>query len=344
MVVGEASRFRVVDRQGANQPVVEHQRTHQRRLQRRLAADAAGLEVGARPCVHQRTQIAAHPAHQALAVLDRERLQHLGVDACGEPAAEHVAGFLVEEERAGRERHQAAQLRRDERHRVGHAEAGAHRLRDLVERVDLAMRQRDVLEHARGCLIGRGGGNRRGAEGRKRQPSRRLAVQPRLVVERRQVLDEQVHQVRVEGQTGLGLQRRQCVLGRERAMLRPLRGQRVEVIHHREDARAKRNLIALEPGRIALAIPSLVVAVDDRRHRIRERHRRDDLGAHLRMHLHPLELLGGQRTGLRQDVLGHRELADVVQQRRRADALYVGRRHADDARQARGMHLHPPDP
>ena len=126
-------------------------------------------------------------------------------------------------------------------------------------------------------------------------------------------------------------------------MRRPLRRQRVEVIDDRQDARAERDLLALETGRIALAVPALVVAVDDRRDRVGKRHRRDDLGAHLRMHLHPLELLVGQRTGLRQDVLGHRELADVVQQRRRPHALHVGRRHAHDARQAGGMHLHAAD-
>ncbi len=122
-------------------------------------------------------------------------------------------------------------------------------------------------------------------------------------------------------------------------MRRSLRGQRVEVIDDRQDARANRNLVALEAGRIALAVPALVMAVDDRRDRIGKRHRRDNLGAHLRMHLHPLELFVGQRTGLRQDVLRHGELADVVQQRRRPDALDVGRRHAHDARQPSGMHL-----
>ena len=53
----------------------------------------------------------------------------------------------VEEQGARRERHQVRQPRRDERHRVRHAQARAHRLRDLVERVDLAMRDRDVVEH-----------------------------------------------------------------------------------------------------------------------------------------------------------------------------------------------------
>src|SRR2546422_3820529 len=45
-------------------------------------------------------------------------------------------------------------------------------------------------------------------------------------------------------------------------------------------------------------------------------HRPDDLSAHLRVDADFLELFLRQRARLRQDVLGDRELADVVQQRR----------------------------
>ena len=106
-----------------------------------------------------------------------------------------------------------------------------------------------------------------------------------------------------------------------RLVVRPLRHQRVEVVDDRQDARAERNLLTLQPGRIALAVPALVVAQDQRRHGIRERHRADDVGADLRMRADLLELFGRQRARLGQDVLGHRQLADVVQQRRRLHAL-----------------------
>ena len=52
-----------------------------------------------------------------------------------------------------------------------------------------------------------------------------------------------------------------------------------------------------------------------------------------------LELLLGERPGLREDVLGHGELADVVQQRRGLDALDLVGRHPERARQARGVDL-----
>ena len=50
-----------------------------------------------------------------------------------------------------------------------------------------------------------------------------------------------------------------------------------------------------------------------------------------------------QRARLRQDVLGHRELADVVQQRRGLDALDLVVGHAQRARQAGGVDLHAAD-
>ncbi len=126
-------------------------------------------------------------------------------------------------------------------------------------------------------------------------------------------------------------------------MIRPLRHQRVEVVDDRQDARAERDLFTLQPGGIALAVPALVMAEDQRRHRIRERHRADDVGADLRMGADLLELFGRQRPRLRQDVLGHRQLADVVQQRRRLHALDVVLGHPERARERRRVELHAPD-
>ena len=59
---------------------------------------------------------------------------------------------------------------------------------------------------------------------------------------------------------------------------------------------------------------------DERRDRVRKWYSRDDVRADLRMCLYLLELFGGQRPRLREDVLRHSELADVVQQRRRRTA------------------------
>ena len=95
----------------------------------------------------------------------------------------------------------------------------------------------------------------------------------------------------------------------------------------------------LQPGRIAAAVPPLVVAQDERRHRIRERDAGDDVGADLRVNADLLELFGRQRTRLGEDVLRHGELADVVQQRGRPDRLDFVVGHAERACHARRVHL-----
>src|SRR5207247_7717758 len=97
--------------------------------------------------------------------------------------------------------------------------------------------------------------------------------------------------------------------------------QRVEVVDDRKDARAERDLIALQAARVPLAIPPLMMAEDQRCDRIGKRHAADDFGADLRMDADLLELFLRQRTWLREDVLGYRQLADIVEQRSGLDAL-----------------------
>src|SRR2546429_230182 len=79
------------------------------------------------------------PSGETLAGVHGDLLDDLGVGSRREPAAQRLGLLIVQEERRARERHQVAQLRGNQRHRVRHAEARAHRLRDLVERVDLAV-------------------------------------------------------------------------------------------------------------------------------------------------------------------------------------------------------------
>src|SRR5260370_33599701 len=46
---------------------------------------------------------------------------------------------------------------------------------------------------------------------------------------------------------------------RQRRFIRALRGQHIEDIRHRQNARAQRNLLTFEPRRIAAAVPRLVM-------------------------------------------------------------------------------------
>ena len=152
VILGERRGARRVHRQRAHQPIANGQRAHQRAdASVVVVRDARGLEIGRGPCVQERAAVRAHPSDDALALPDHERPQQLGVHSRRKAAPERLAVGVVEEERARRERHDVAQLRRDERHRVRDAEPRAHRLGDVVERVDLAVRVRDLLEHRRLC-------------------------------------------------------------------------------------------------------------------------------------------------------------------------------------------------
>lgn len=126
-------------------------------------------------------------------------------------------------------------------------------------------------------------------------------------------------------------------------VVRPVRHQRVKVVDGREDARAERDLFGLEAGRVPPTVPPFVMAQDERHDGIREGHAADDFRADLRMNADLLELFLGERARFGQDVLGHGELADVVQQRGGLDALDLGLGHAERPRKAGRVHLDAPD-
>ena len=199
------------------------------------------------------------------------------------------------------------QLRRNQRHRVRHAQAGAHRLRDLVERVDLTVRDGDVVEDRtrRSSALGR-----RGADVTRPDESPRY---PSSSVESG---GDSSGTSTTRGSSALPAS---CAAARrgaaaDRLVIRADGGQRVEVV---DDARTRAPSGISSPFRPqdSPAVPALVMAQDQRRDRIGKRDRRDDVGADLRDDADLLELLRGERPRLREDVLGHGQLADVVQQR-----------------------------
>ena len=143
------------------------------------------------------------------------------------------------------------------------------------------------------------------------------------VADNRQLLDEEVDERRIERAPRF-VRRVPARSPAKRRVIRTFRRD-VEVVHNADDARADRDGVPLKGLRIAGAVPAFVVAEDDRRHRIGEGNRCDDLRADLRMDADLRELLRRQRAGLRQDVCRDGELADVVQQCRRADRLDFAR-------------------
>src|SRR6266513_4434337 len=58
-----------------------------------------------------------------------------------------------------------------------------------------------------------------------------------------------------------------------------------------------------------------MMSSDDRHYGIRKPHTLQNFRAHQGMNFHFLKFFRGEPSGLRDDVFGHREFADVVQQR-----------------------------
>ena len=110
----------------------------------------------------------------------------------------------------------------------------------------------------------------------------------------------------------------QRLVVRHGLLVAALRRQRVVDVGDAENARGARNLLALEPVRIAGAVPPLVVRLDDRAHVPREVDVGEHLDARHRVLLDHHPLVRREAARLVQDLRRDHQLADVVQQR--ADA------------------------
>ena len=241
----------MIHRQGADESVAGNQRADQRRCQRRRQAGSRGFQFRARASVDQRAPVLRHPAGQPLAALQGQLLNQLGVDAGGKPAVQRLVVLGVEKQRAARERHQAAQLRRDVRHRVA-APRGSSPSSGRSRR---ARRSRDARRRCRRIPTNVGGTSAPEAAGIEAPAPRHCQRKPR----KRQVRalgfradvgqdpQERRHGVGVERLAGLLLDLRGRRFDGHRLVIGPVRGERVEVVDQADDARAERNVLPLQP-------------------------------------------------------------------------------------------------
>jgi hypothetical protein len=206
------------------------------------------------------------------------------------------------------------------------------------------VRQGDVREGVRAARLHEPGRGRAETRSRRRLGQRALRFVGRHQIdERRKQIDEHRHQTRIERASGFGFEQRHRVLTRQRFVIRAVGRDRVVVVDNGENPRADRDRFSGQPLRIAFAVPSFVMTEDQRRDGVGEVHFRDDLRADLRMNPDLLEFLLRQRSGLGQDVFGHGELADVVQQCRGPHALDRRVGQPDRLRQLGRVRLHTAD-
>ena len=98
--------------------------------------------------------------------------------------------------------------------------------------------------------------------------------------------------------------------------VRPTRRHRREGIGDREDPGDERDVLAGEPGQVALAVPALVVVADAGADVVDVGHVADDEVAERDVLLDDLVLVRRQAAGLAEDVVRDADLADVVEERR----------------------------
>ena len=93
----------------------------------------------------------------------------------------------------------------------------------------------------------------------------------------------------------------------------PGRRHGVEGVGHGDDPGELRDLLAAQPGRVAQAVDALVVVEDPLEGLVEELDVLEHLGAAQRVRLDHRELVVGEAARLLQDLRGHAELADVVE-------------------------------
>ena len=100
-----------------------------------------------------------------------------------------------------------------------------------------------------------------------------------------------------------------------------MRSECIQAIHCGEDAGADGNVLAGKALGITGAVPTFMVTAHNGRYWIREGHPLEDLRADNRVHLHLLEFFARQFSWLVNDLLGHSQLAYVMQERRSSQGL-----------------------
>ena len=123
--------------------------------------------------------------------------------------------------------------------------------------------------------------------------------------------------------------------------IRPVAGHGIEGVGHREDARAEGNELAPEGGRVAGAVPALVVVVDDGHGAPEEGDALDEAAPQLRMGAHDLPLVHAEAAGLEQDAVGDADLADVVEEDAVLEIPHLAVGHAVGAGDGQGVADYP---
>src|SRR5713101_4402971 len=145
------------------------------------------------------------------------------------------------------------------------------------------------------------------------------------------------HQLAVKLRIGAALELGKGVGGTARFLIGPVGGDGVVGVSDGDDARAQRNLSAVEGIRVTGAVEELVVMLDHLRDARDGAERLENLGAEVHVGLHGLPLLRIERAALIQYGLRDAHLSDIVEHSRQPDLFHVGIVHAQRLGDERGI-------
>ena len=140
---------------------------------------------------------------------------------------------------------------------------------------------------------------------------------------------------RILGHLGHGLFQRQSL------PVLAVRGQSIEAIDCSQNASPNRNVLSGQSVRISATVPFFVMGAHDRHHWIRKVDLLQNLRADRGMDFHLVEFFRRQFAGLRNNVLWHRQLSDIVQDRCRAQCFRFVLAQTQFLREFHGVHPHP---
>jgi hypothetical protein len=114
-----------------------------------------------------------------------------------------------------------------------------------------------------------------------------------------------------------------CLIERQGLAILAVGSHGIQAVHSGQDTCADGNLFSLESIWIAFTVPLLMMRAHDGSHGIGKSHAFEDICADSRVNLHLLEFFRSETPRFVDDVIGNRQFADVVQQRRGPNSIHV---------------------
>src|SRR5262249_2239999 len=159
-----------------------------------------------------------------------------------------------------------------------------------------------------------------------------------LSFKNREVLEERLHHGGIKLSSRVLVQERASLVSGHSLSVLPVFSDGVKRVDDSQNAGDHRNLFAGLAVGLAASIPALVMMTDYRANRVWEVDPLHDLGSDHGVDLHLLEFGGAELPGFVENVVGHRDLSDVVQQCACLERFDLGLSKSEISCESGGIH------